>query len=82
MFRTLVALSVISLSLAACEYGLTEQDRALLMETRRLAEDARNQSAAAAADAAQARAAAAQAAAEAQAAGHRAGKMFEQSQSK
>lgn len=82
MFRTLATVALISLTLAACDQGLNDQDRALLMETRKMAEDARNQSAAAAADAAQARAAAAQAAAEAQAAGHRAGKMFEQSQSK
>lgn len=87
MLRKLTFVALATLGLVACdnaptEAGFTAQDRAMLVETRKVAEDARNQAAAAAADAAQSRAAAAQAAAEAQAAGQRAGKMFQQSQGK
>lgn len=78
-YSAIAIIAVIGLS--ACTQ-LSEQDRSLLMETRSLAQDAKNASITAAEEARRAREAAAKSAADAKAAGDRADRIFRQSQNK
>lgn len=79
--KSIMLAGVAILSLSACSQ-FSEQDRALLMETNAMAQDAKNQSVLATEEARRAREAAMKAAADAKAASDKADRIFRQSQNK
>ncbi len=82
MKRQLILATIVLAGLSACTTKLDPQDRALLMDTRSLAEQSAAQSAAALAEAKAAREAAERAAMDAQNASKKSERIFHESQQK
>lgn len=82
MKRTYAFATIILLGLSACSTKLDPKDRALLTETRNLAEQSVAQSASALAEAKAARASAEKAALDAQEAGKKSDRIFREAQKK